>query len=83
MTDRESDRGHPATASRSSVVDSLVSAFRTLGGQIVINQSLALDRSSYRTEVQALIAARLDTLSSDAKSMLADAAVVGSAIVDR
>ena len=33
--------------------------------------------------VQALIAARLDTLSADTKSMLADAAVVGQGLLGR
>ncbi|MEP6751280.1 MAG: ABC transporter substrate-binding protein [Candidatus Dormiibacterota bacterium] len=47
-------------------VPTLLSAFRTLGGQIVINQSLALDRSSYRTEVQALIAANPDVIFTEA-----------------
>ena len=47
-------------------VPNLLSAFKTLGGQIVINQSLALDRSSYRTEVQALIAANPDVIFTEA-----------------
>jgi branched-chain amino acid transport system substrate-binding protein len=47
-------------------VPNLLSAFRALGGQIVLNQSLALDRSSYRTEVQALIAASPDVIFTEA-----------------
>ena len=47
-------------------VPNLLSAFRALGGQIVMNQSLALDRSSYRTEVQALIAANPDVIFTEA-----------------
>jgi branched-chain amino acid transport system substrate-binding protein len=47
-------------------VPNLLSAFKTLGGQIVLNQSLALDRSSYRTEVQALIAANPDVIFTEA-----------------
>jgi ABC-type branched-subunit amino acid transport system substrate-binding protein len=47
-------------------VPNLLSAFRTLGGQIVLNQSLALDRSSYHTEVQALIAANPDVIFTEA-----------------
>jgi branched-chain amino acid transport system substrate-binding protein len=47
-------------------VPNLLSAFRTLGGEIVINQSLALDRVSYRTEVQALIAAKPDVIFTEA-----------------
>jgi branched-chain amino acid transport system substrate-binding protein len=47
-------------------VPNLLSAFRLLGGQIVLNQSLALDRSSYRTEVQALITANPDVIFTEA-----------------
>jgi branched-chain amino acid transport system substrate-binding protein len=47
-------------------VPNLLSAFKTLGGQIVLNQSLALDRVSYRTEVQALIAANPDVIFTEA-----------------
>jgi branched-chain amino acid transport system substrate-binding protein len=47
-------------------VPNLLSAFKTLGGEIVINQSLALDRVSYRTEVLALIAARPDVIFTEA-----------------
>jgi branched-chain amino acid transport system substrate-binding protein len=47
-------------------VPNLLSAFKTLGGQIVLNQSLALDRSSYRTEVEALIAANPDVIFTEA-----------------
>jgi branched-chain amino acid transport system substrate-binding protein len=47
-------------------VPNLLSAFKTLGGQIVLNQSLALDRSSYRTEVNALIAANPDVIFTEA-----------------
>jgi branched-chain amino acid transport system substrate-binding protein len=47
-------------------VPNLLSAFKTLGGEIVLNQSLALDRLSYRTEVQALIAAKPDVIFTEA-----------------
>ena len=47
-------------------VPNLLSAFKTLGGQIVLNQSLALDRTSYSTEVQALIAAKPDVIFTEA-----------------
>jgi ABC-type branched-subunit amino acid transport system substrate-binding protein len=47
-------------------VPNLLSAFRTLGGQIVLNQSLALDRTSYHTEVTALIAANPDVIFTEA-----------------
>jgi branched-chain amino acid transport system substrate-binding protein len=53
-------------ASSQGNVPNLLSAFRTLGGEIVINQSLALDRVSYRTEVQALIAANPDVIFTEA-----------------
>ena len=43
-------------------VPNLLTAFKKLGGTIVLNQSLALDRSSYRTEVEALIAANPDVI---------------------
>ena len=39
-----------------SVVPTLVSAFQKLGGTIVSNQKLALDQSSYRTEVEQMLA---------------------------
>jgi branched-chain amino acid transport system substrate-binding protein len=47
-------------------VPNLLSAFKKLGGQIVINQQLALDQSSYRTEVEALIAANPDVIFTEA-----------------
>jgi branched-chain amino acid transport system substrate-binding protein len=47
-------------------VPNLLSAFKTLGGQIVLNQSLVLDRTSYRTEVKALIAAQPDVIFTEA-----------------
>jgi branched-chain amino acid transport system substrate-binding protein len=53
-------------ASSQGNVPNLLSAFKTLGGQIVLNQSLALDRVSYRTEVQALIAAKPDVIFTEA-----------------
>jgi branched-chain amino acid transport system substrate-binding protein len=47
-------------------VPNLLSAFKKLGGQIVLNQTLTLDQSSYRTEVQALIAAKPDVIFTEA-----------------
>lgn len=47
-------------------VPNLLSAFKKLGGQIVINQSLTLDQSSYRTEVTSLIAANPDVIFTEA-----------------
>jgi ABC-type branched-subunit amino acid transport system substrate-binding protein len=47
-------------------VPNLLSAFAKLGGQIVINQTLTLDQSSYRTEVTALVAANPDVLFTEA-----------------
>jgi neutral amino acid transport system substrate-binding protein len=47
-------------------VPNLLSAFKTLGGEIVLNQSLALDRTSYLTEVKTLIAANPDVIFTEA-----------------
>jgi branched-chain amino acid transport system substrate-binding protein len=47
-------------------VPNLLSAFKKLGGNIVLNQTLALDQSSYRTEVEALIAAKPDVIFTEA-----------------
>jgi ABC-type branched-subunit amino acid transport system substrate-binding protein len=47
-------------------VPSLLSAFKKLGGQIVINQTLALDQSSYRSEVTAAIATNPDVIFTEA-----------------
>ena len=47
-------------------VPNLLTAFKALGGTIVLNQSLTLDQSSYRTEVQALIAAKADVIFTEA-----------------
>ena len=47
-------------------VPNLLSAFKKLGAQIVLNQTLTLDQSSYRTEVQALIAAKPDVIFTEA-----------------
>jgi ABC-type branched-subunit amino acid transport system substrate-binding protein len=47
-------------------VPNLLSAFAKLGGQIVINQTLTLDQSSYRTEVSALVAANPDVIFTEA-----------------
>jgi ABC-type branched-subunit amino acid transport system substrate-binding protein len=41
-----------------SNLPTLMKAFKQLGGKMVITQALAPDQSSYRTEVQALIAAK-------------------------
>jgi branched-chain amino acid transport system substrate-binding protein len=47
-------------------VPNLLSAFQKLGGTIVINKQLALDQPSYRTEVQATIAAGADVMFTEA-----------------
>ena len=47
-------------------VPNLLSAFKKLGGTIVINQQLALDQSSYRSEVEAAIAAKPDVIFTEA-----------------
>jgi branched-chain amino acid transport system substrate-binding protein len=47
-------------------VPKLVSTFKKLGGQVVLNQTLALDQSSYRSEVEALIAAKPDVIFTEA-----------------
>jgi ABC-type branched-subunit amino acid transport system substrate-binding protein len=47
-------------------VPNLLSAFKKLGGQIVINQQLALDQSSYRSEVEAAIAMNPDVMFTEA-----------------
>ncbi len=47
-------------------VPNLLTAFKKLGGTIVINQQLALDQSSYRTEVEAAINANPDVLFTEA-----------------
>ncbi len=41
-------------------------AFAKLGGQIVVNQTLTLDQSSYRTEVTAAVAANPDVIFTEA-----------------
>jgi len=47
-------------------VPNLLTAFKALGGTMVLNQTLTLDQSSYRTEVQALIAAKPDVIFTEA-----------------
>ena len=47
-------------------VPNLLSAFKKLGGTVVINQQLALDQSSYRSEVEAAIAAKPDVIFTEA-----------------
>jgi ABC-type branched-subunit amino acid transport system substrate-binding protein len=47
-------------------VPNLLTAFKALGGTIVLNQQLALDQSSYRSEVEALIAAKPDVIFTEA-----------------
>jgi ABC-type branched-subunit amino acid transport system substrate-binding protein len=47
-------------------VPNLLTAFKKLGGSIVLNQTLALDQSSYRSEVEALIAAKPDVIFTEA-----------------
>jgi len=47
-------------------VPTLVTAYKALGGQMVLNQTVALDQSSYRSEVEALIAAKPDVIFTEA-----------------
>ena len=47
-------------------VPNLLSAFKALGGTIVANQTLTLDRSSYRTEVSSLVALNPDVIFTEA-----------------
>jgi branched-chain amino acid transport system substrate-binding protein len=47
-------------------VPNLLAAFNKLGGHIVLDQSVALDKGSYRSEVQALIAANPDVIFTEA-----------------
>ena len=47
-------------------VPNLLSTFKKLGGTIVLNQTLALDQSSYRSEVEAAIAANPDVIFTEA-----------------
>ncbi len=47
-------------------VPSLVTAFKKLGGQMVLNQTVALDQSSYRSEVEAAVAANPDVIFTEA-----------------
>ncbi len=56
-------------------VPGLVSAFEKLGGKIVINQQVALDKSSYRTEVEQVIAANPDVMFTEADPQT-DAAIL-------
>jgi len=56
-------------------VPNLLTAFQKLGGKIVINQQLALDQSSYRSEVEAIIAANPDVIFTEADPQT-DAAVL-------
>lgn len=47
-------------------VPNLLTAFRKLGGTMVINQQVALDQSSYRSEVEAAIATNPDVIFTEA-----------------
>ena len=47
-------------------VPNLVTTFKKLGGQIVVNEQLTLDQPSYRPEVQATIAANPDVIFTEA-----------------
>src|SRR5258706_3245254 len=47
-------------------VPTLVSTFKKLGGQIVANETLSLDQSSYRSEVQTLINSNADVMFTEA-----------------
>lgn len=47
-------------------VPTLLSTFKKLGGTVVVNESLALDKSSYRTEVETMISATPDVLFTEA-----------------
>lgn len=67
------DRGYTRAAAvfgsdvgAQSDVPTLVTAFRKLGGTIVSNQSIALDQSSYRTEVTQMLAGRPQVIFTEA-----------------
>ncbi len=47
-------------------VPNLLTTFKKLGGTMVLNQTLALDQSSYRSEVEALISANPDVIFTEA-----------------
>ncbi len=47
-------------------VPNLLTAFKKLGGTIVLNQTVALDKSSYRSEVETLISANPDVIFTEA-----------------
>lgn len=47
-------------------VPNLLTAFKKLGGQIVVNKQLALDQASYRTEVEETISANADVMFTEA-----------------
>lgn len=67
------DRGYTRAAAvfgsdigAQSDVPSLVTAFQKLGGKIVSNQKVALDQSSYRTEVTKMLAAKPQVIFTEA-----------------
>ena len=47
-------------------VPNLLTTFKKLGGQVVINQQVALDQSSYRAEVESALAANPDVIFTEA-----------------
>jgi ABC-type branched-subunit amino acid transport system substrate-binding protein len=44
----------------------VVAGFKKLGGSVVVNQKLPLDQSSYRTEIEQVVAARPDVIFTEA-----------------
>ena len=67
------DRGYKRAAAvfgsdigAQSDVPSLLTAFQKLGGKIVSNQKIALDQSSYRTEVTKMLAAKPQVIFTEA-----------------
>jgi branched-chain amino acid transport system substrate-binding protein len=67
------DRGYTRAAAvfgsdigAQSDVPTLVTAFEKLGGKIVSNQKIALDQSSYRTEVSKMLAAKPQVIFTEA-----------------
>ncbi|HEY6278189.1 MAG TPA: ABC transporter substrate-binding protein [Streptosporangiaceae bacterium] len=66
-------KGYPTAAavfgndiSSQGSLATVVSGFKKLGGRIVLTQKIALDQSSYRTEVSALVAAHPDVIFTEA-----------------
>jgi branched-chain amino acid transport system substrate-binding protein len=55
-----------ADISSQGTAPTAVAGFKKLGGQVVVNQKLPLDQSSYRTEIVKLVAAKPDVIFTEA-----------------